>query len=84
VLVAPRAYASQMMGIWWLAAALGAGIGGQLARLYTVLPHPTYFLVFAVPPLLVAAVLVARRDRLSRSLVPAGTNATPVPVEATV
>src|SRR5262249_22214417 len=33
VAAAPRAFASQMMGLWWLSAALGAGVGGQLVRL---------------------------------------------------
>ena len=46
VQVAPDGFTNQYLGLFWLFAALGAGLGGQLARLSTVLPLPTYFLVF--------------------------------------
>ena len=46
VQVAPRGFTNQYQALWWLFAALGAGVGGQLARLSEVLPLPAYFALF--------------------------------------
>ncbi|WBB68766.1 peptide MFS transporter [Micromonospora sp. WMMD812] len=46
--LAPVKYASQMMGLWFLAAAVGDAIGGQVARLADTWPEPTYFLTFGL------------------------------------
>jgi proton-dependent oligopeptide transporter, POT family len=48
VQVAPPGFTHQYLGLFWLFAALGAGIGGQLAQLSEVLPLPTYFLIFGL------------------------------------
>ena len=66
--VAPRGYASQMMGLYFMGAALGAGLGGQFSRLMTVLPLPVYFAIIAVAALTVGAILVARSGAISRTL----------------
>ncbi|MER7760439.1 peptide MFS transporter [Streptomyces sp. NPDC097619] len=42
--LAPRAFTNQMMGVWFLAAATGDGIGGQLPRLDPVLGQSLNFL----------------------------------------
>jgi proton-dependent oligopeptide transporter, POT family len=43
--LAPAAFASQMIGLWYLAVAVGDAVGGQLTRLAgTVLSEPVYFL----------------------------------------
>jgi POT family proton-dependent oligopeptide transporter len=43
--LAPAAFASQMMGVWFLATAVGDAIGGQVTRLSgSVLSQPAYFL----------------------------------------
>jgi POT family proton-dependent oligopeptide transporter len=46
--LAPARYASQMMGLWFLAVAVGDAIGGQVARLSDRWPQPTYFLTFGL------------------------------------
>jgi POT family proton-dependent oligopeptide transporter len=46
--LAPRAFASQMIGLWYLAVAVGDALGGQLTRLAgTVLTESSYFLLLA-------------------------------------
>jgi POT family proton-dependent oligopeptide transporter len=47
--LAPAKFASQMMGVWFLAVAVGDAIGGQATRLNgTVLSESMYFLVFGL------------------------------------
>ncbi|TDC78882.1 peptide MFS transporter [Micromonospora sp. KC606] len=46
--LAPVKYASQMMGLWFLATAVGDAVGGQVARLAETWPAPTYFLTFGL------------------------------------
>ncbi|MFF5173624.1 peptide MFS transporter [Micromonospora sp. NPDC000089] len=46
--LAPVKYASQVMGLWFLATAVGDAIGGQVARLADTWPQPTYFLTFGL------------------------------------
>lgn len=66
--LAPRAFAGQMMGVWFLSVAVGDAIGGQLTRLPgTVLSQPTYFLVlglFAIAAGLALATAVRPLRRL--------------------
>ncbi|WP_405109158.1 peptide MFS transporter [Micromonospora sp. NBC_01405] len=63
--LAPVKYASQMMGLWFLATAVGDAIGGQVARLAEAWPEPTYFLVFGVASVLLglSAVMFSRHIR---------------------
>ncbi|MER7334255.1 MULTISPECIES: peptide MFS transporter [unclassified Micromonospora] len=63
--LAPVKYASQMMGLWFLATAVGDAIGGQVARLADTWPEPTYFLTFglASAALGLGAVMFARQIR---------------------
>lgn len=42
--LAPRAFTNQMMGVWFLAAATGDAIGGQLPRLDDVIGQSSNFL----------------------------------------
>jgi POT family proton-dependent oligopeptide transporter len=47
--LAPAAFASQMIGLWYLAVAVGDAVGGQLTRLAgTVLSEPVYFLLLGL------------------------------------
>jgi POT family proton-dependent oligopeptide transporter len=66
--VAPAGYRSQLMGLYFLGAALGAAVGGQFSRLLGTVPLPVYFAVIAFAGLLGAAVLAARAGRIGRAL----------------
>ena len=66
--VAPRGYESRLIGLYYLAAACGAGLGGQLTRLVEVLPQPVYFAVFGVLGLTVGVLVAARATRIDRRL----------------
>lgn len=66
--VAPRGFISQILGLFWLFAALGVAIGGQLARITEVVSQPAYYLGLGVAGLLVAAALAAASRRLTRRL----------------
>jgi POT family proton-dependent oligopeptide transporter len=49
-----------MIGLWYLAIAVGDAIGGQLTRLAgTVLSEPAYFLALAILALVTGAALAA-------------------------
>ncbi|TDC65829.1 peptide MFS transporter [Micromonospora sp. KC207] len=63
--LAPVKYASQMMGLWFLATAVGDAIGGQVARLAETWPEPIYFLTFGAASVLLGlgAVMFARHIR---------------------
>jgi POT family proton-dependent oligopeptide transporter len=61
---APPGYAGQLMGLYFLGAALGAGLGGQYTRLLPVLPLPLYFAVIAVLGLLAGAALAIRAKQV--------------------
>jgi POT family proton-dependent oligopeptide transporter len=56
--LAPKAFTSQMIGLWFLAVAVGDAIGGQMTRLAgTVLSEPTYFLILGLIAIATGAVL---------------------------
>jgi proton-dependent oligopeptide transporter, POT family len=56
--LAPRAFASQMIGLWYLAIAVGDAIGGQMTRLAgTVVSEAAYFLLLGVLALVTGAAL---------------------------
>ncbi|WP_418957190.1 peptide MFS transporter [Streptomyces tritici] len=62
---APEGHRGRMMGLFYLGAALGAGLGGQLSRLVGVLPLWTYLAGFAAAAA-VTAVLLPREYREDR------------------
>ncbi|WP_214410851.1 peptide MFS transporter [Sphaerisporangium fuscum] len=62
--LAPAAFRSQMLGVWYLSFAVGDGVGGQTARLLTHMSQPAYFLTLAAVALAAAAVLIAFARRL--------------------
>jgi POT family proton-dependent oligopeptide transporter len=69
VQVAPRGFTNQYQALWWLFAALGAGIGGQLARLSEVLPLPVYFAGFGALACAAGVLLALGSRGLRRRLV---------------
>lgn len=65
--LAPRAFASQMMGVWFLATAVGDAVGGQATRLSgTVLSQPMYFLALGLPAIVAGLALAAAVPPLRR------------------
>jgi proton-dependent oligopeptide transporter, POT family len=58
--LAPAAFASQMIGLWYLAIAVGDAVGGQMTRLAgTVLSEPVYFLLLGLIAVAAGAALAA-------------------------
>ncbi|NRQ30423.1 peptide MFS transporter [Nonomuraea sp. NN258] len=45
--LAPQAFKGQMLGVWFIAVAVGDAVGGQTGRLNTVLSEPMYYLLLA-------------------------------------
>ena len=67
--LAPRAFASQMIGVWFLAVAVGDAVGGQMTRLAgTVVSEPVYFLLLSVIALATGASLLAWSGPLRRMM----------------
>jgi POT family proton-dependent oligopeptide transporter len=68
--LAPQGLSSQMVGLWYLAAATGGALGGQLSRLTEVLGRGGYFLACGLVVLVVAAAFLALRGTWTRLLAP--------------
>lgn len=68
VAVAPAAFTSRMMGIWWLSAALGATVGGQTAGLFDPLGATAFLTSAGLVPIAVAVALITFRHRLEHAL----------------
>ncbi|ALG10903.1 peptide MFS transporter [Kibdelosporangium phytohabitans] len=66
--VLPRPYMSQMIGMLWLFAALGGGVGSQVVRLSTVVPEPVYYTVLGVLVIATGFVLASRRTAIATAL----------------
>ncbi|MEV0381388.1 oligopeptide:H+ symporter [Nonomuraea sp. NPDC050643] len=66
--VAPRGNTSQVLGLFWMFAAIGAAFGGRLAELTTVVSLPVYYLVLAVLGTCTALALAAGARTLGRRL----------------
>ncbi|WP_248961509.1 peptide MFS transporter [Sphaerisporangium perillae] len=62
--LAPHAFKSQMLGVWFLSFAVGDAIGGQTARLLRYMSQPAYFLTLAVIAIAASGVLLAFAHRL--------------------
>ncbi|SCF20647.1 peptide MFS transporter [Micromonospora mirobrigensis] len=67
--LAPVKYASQMLGLWFLATAVGDAIGGQVARLAETWPEPTYFLTFGLASVVLGVAAVAASRHIRRMMV---------------
>ncbi len=68
--LAPRGLTSQLLGLWYLAAAAGGAIGGQLARLVESLGFGGYFLLSGLIVIIVGGAFFALRPLWTRLLAP--------------
>ncbi|MCC5576075.1 peptide MFS transporter [Microtetraspora sp. AC03309] len=64
--LAPHAFVNQMMGVWFLAVALGDSIGGQAYRLTSVIPMPMYYLSLALVSVVAGLAMLVFSKRLAR------------------
>jgi POT family proton-dependent oligopeptide transporter len=63
--VLPSAFLSQMLGLWWLFAALGGGLGAQLVRLADAFSLAGYFLLIGAAVTAFGGVLLLRARALA-------------------
>ena len=56
--LAPARVTSLMMGVWFLASAVGNYVGGRAAGLYETLELPTLFGIIAIIPVIAGIVLL--------------------------
>ncbi|MGW1977974.1 peptide MFS transporter [Streptomyces sp. NPDC001889] len=76
--VAPPGFTGRMLGLFWLFAAVGAAVGGQVGRLVDVVPDPVYHLLLASLGLLAGVALTVSARLLRRRLdAPAGSAVPP-------
>jgi POT family proton-dependent oligopeptide transporter len=66
--LAPAAFTGQMLGLWFLAVAVGDAAGGQVARLRAQVGSVPYFLTLGVLAILVGFALYGARRHLNRLL----------------
>ncbi|MEJ3750556.1 oligopeptide:H+ symporter [Actinomycetes bacterium KLBMP 9797] len=66
--VAPRGFTSQILGLFWLFAALGVASGGQVARIATAVPDAAYYLALAAASAVAAAGVAVAARVLTRRL----------------
>lgn len=78
--VAPRGLDGQVLGAFWLFAATGAALGGQFARLSSVVGETFYYLGLGAAGLVVALALALARRGLETRL--SAGSAAAVPVES--
>ena len=68
--LAPVGLTGQLLGLWYLAAAIGGSIGGQIARLVEVLGLGGYFITIGLLSILIGAVFLRLRGRWGLMLAP--------------
>ena len=68
--IAPPGLTGQLLGLWYLAAAVGGAIGGQFARLSEVLGYGAYFLYAGLVVIAIGMLALTIRSRWSQLLTP--------------
>ncbi|MBF8191917.1 peptide MFS transporter [Nonomuraea sp. K274] len=67
--IAPPAFRARMIGVWWLFSALGAGVGSQVVRLTSVIPHTAYYLALGVIVTGFGLAVAYRRNHIAAGIV---------------
>ncbi|WP_327305137.1 peptide MFS transporter [Streptomyces sp. NBC_01298] len=68
--LAPKAFASQTMALWFLSLALANGIQAQVVKLYDQVSHPAYFGVNGAIAVAVGLAVIAAAPWLKRTMHP--------------
>ena len=68
--LAPPGLTGQLLGLWYLAAAVGGAVGGQIARFSEVLGYGNYFFVAGFTVVMIGAGFLLIRKRWSALLAP--------------
>jgi POT family proton-dependent oligopeptide transporter len=68
--LAPPGLTGQLLGLWYLAAAVGGAVGGQIARFSEVLGYGNYFFVAGFTVMMIGAGFLLIRKRWSALLAP--------------
>lgn len=68
--LAPRAFASQTMALWFLSLALANGIQAQIVKLYGEVSNPAYFGVNGAVAVVAGAAVIAAAPWLKRTMHP--------------
>lgn len=68
--LAPPGLTGQLLGLWYLAAAVGGAVGGQVARYSEVLGYGNYFFIAGFTVMLIGAGFLLIRKRWSMLLAP--------------
>jgi len=68
--LAPVGLTGQLVGLWYLAAAIGGSIGGQIARLIEVLGIGAYFVSIGLLSIFIGLVFMRIRGRWAQALAP--------------
>ena len=68
--LAPPGFTGQLLGLWYLAAALGGAVGGQFARFVSDLGYGGYFLAAGAVVIVIGLVFLRLRPRWAGLLAP--------------
>ncbi|KFG77367.1 peptide permease [Streptomyces mutabilis] len=68
--LAPKAFSSQTMALWFLSLALANGIQAQVVKIYDDVSHPAYFGVNGAIAVVLGLVVVALAPWLRRTMLP--------------
>ena len=68
--LAPAAFSSQAMALWFLSLALANGLQAQVVKLYGVLSYPLYFGLNGAFVVLVGLAVIAAGPWLRRTMAP--------------
>jgi POT family proton-dependent oligopeptide transporter len=68
--LAPAAFTGRTMGLYWMFAAVGGGLGSMLGRLVSGEPRPWYYLILAVLAFATASGFFLARRRLDEKMRP--------------
>jgi POT family proton-dependent oligopeptide transporter len=70
--LAPRRMTAMLIGVWFIATAIGNKLAGELGRLWSHWPHSRFFALLVASSLIAALILKTQLKRLRASMPPEG------------